>query len=316
MLRFVATRLASAVTTLFVGSIVAFATFNLLPGDLAASLAGQGASPESIAAIRTNLGLDGGLVERYLDWLGNLLTGDLGISLISNVPVSELFAQRLPVTLQLIAASILVALVASGTLALGALRPGSLLDRIAVVWSVVWLSVPVFWVGLLLVLVVAVNWQLLPASGYVSFFDSPVEAVRFALLPAITLGFYMSAILTQFLRTSIVDVMQEDYIRTAQAKGLPMRKVVLYHAAKPSLLPFLTVLGILLGTAVGGTILVEAVFNYPGFGRLFTESILKRDPFIVQNGMLLIIASVIVVNFFVDLVYGVLDPRVRLGDRT
>jgi peptide/nickel transport system permease protein len=313
VLRFVLWRVGGAVATLAAGAVVAFAVFHLLPGDPAAVIGGPGASTEQIDAIRERLGLDDSLPVQFVDWLGRIVRGDLGRSFFSNVPVRELFEQRVPVTLELIVTSTVVALAVSVFLALGALRPGSLLDRMAVAWSIVWLAVPIFWLGVLLALVFGVRAGLVPTSGFVSFLDDPGEAIRFALLPSVTLGFYMSAILTQFLRRSLLDVMQEDYVRTARAKGLRERQVIVGHAAKPALIPFVTVLGILVGTAVGGTILVEAVFNYPGFGRLFVDSILKRDYFVVQGGILLVVVAVIVANLVVDLVYALLDPRIRLS---
>ena len=313
MARYLAGRIAGSIATLAVAAVVAFTVFKLLPGDIAAVIAGRNALPESVEAIREDLGLNRSLPVQFFDWLNRLAHGDLGVSLISNVPVTQLFAERVPVTLELIITSTVVAVVLSIGLSLGALRPGSLLDRFAVVWSILWLAVPIFWLGLLLALGFGVQTNLLPTSGFVSFLDDPREALRFSLLPSITLGFYMSAILTQFLRGSVLAVMREDYIRTARAKGLAQHQIVLGHAAKPALLPFVTVLGLLVGTAVGGTILVEAVFNYPGFGRLLTQAILQRDYYIVQNGILLVVAAVIIVNLIVDIIYGFLDPRIRVG---
>jgi peptide/nickel transport system permease protein len=315
MARYAVLRLAGALTTLFVGAVVAFGVFHLLPGDIAAVIGGPGATQTQLHAIRHNLGLDQGVVPQFFDWLGGVVQGDLGVSLISNVPVSELFAQRLPVTLELILTSLVVALVTSLPLSLGGLRPGSLLDRAAGAWAIVWLSIPIFWLGVLLALLFGVKLALLPTSGYVSFVHDPLQALRFALLPSITLGFYMSAMLTQFLRTSLAATMREDFIRTARAKGLLERQVVIGHAAKPALIPFVTILGILVGTAVGGTIIVEAVFDYPGFGRLFVDSIVKRDYYVVQDGILIVVAAVIVANLLVDLAYGLLDPRIRYGRR-
>lgn len=313
MLRYTIRRVLEAFVTLAIGSVVSFTAFKLLPGDIAAVIAGRNASEASVEAIRHDLGLDRTLPQQYMDWLGRLIHGDLGVSLLSNVPVTELFRQRVPVTLELIATSTILAVVIALVLSLGALRPGSILDRIAIGWSILWLAVPIFWLGLLLGLVFGVEFDWLPTSGFVSFLDSPRDALRFSLLPSVTLGFYMSAILTQFLRGSLMATMREDYIRTANAKGLAPYQVVLGHAAKPALLPFVTVLGVLVGTAVGGTILVEAVFNYPGFGRLLTDSILKRDYYVVQNGIMLVLVAVILVNLIVDLVYGLLDPQIRLG---
>jgi peptide/nickel transport system permease protein len=313
MVRFLARRLAAALATLCVGAVASFVIVHLIPGDIAAVIAGPSASHAQVAALRHDLGLDRGLVSQFVTYVGKLAHLDLGRSFVSNTPVTDLLRERVPVTLELIATSMFVAVITALVLSLGAARPGSWLDRIAALWSVLWLAVPVFWVGLLFGLLFGVRLGWLPTGGYVSFFDDPRAALRFSLLPSLTLGFYMSAMLTQFLSSSLRGVMREDFIRTARSTGLAERDVVLRHAARPALLPFTTVAGLLAGTAVGGTVIVEAVFDYPGFGRLFVESILKRDYYVIQAGILLVVAAVMIVNVVVDVFYAFLDPRIRYG---
>jgi len=314
VLHYLVVRVASAVATLFAGAVVSFGVFHLLPGNVAETIAGLGASQAQIAAIAKNLGLDNGIVVQFFHWLGLLAHGKLGESYVSFVPVTTLLAERLPVTLELIGTSLVVILLTAIPLSLGAVRPGSLLDKLAMIWSILWLSIPVFWVGLVLVELLAVKWRLLPASGFVSFLTSPAQALRYTVLPSVTLGFYLSAIVTQYLRQALLGIMQEDYILAARAKGLSEREVVLHHAVRPALIPFLTVLGVLVGTAVGGTVLIEAVFNLGGFGQMLVSAVIARDYYVVQDSILIIISAVIIMNLIVDILYAIIDPRIRYAD--
>jgi peptide/nickel transport system permease protein len=313
MLNFLLRRAGGTVMTLFVTTIVAFLIFRLLPGDVAAVIAGQGATKAQILQIRQSLGLSGSFIAQYGHWLGQLVFhGSLGESALTGQPVTQLLAQRLPPTLELIAASMIVALGTSIPLSLGALRPGSALDRVGNVWAIVMLSVPVFWLGELLVLAFSLKINIFPPSGYAEFFSNPVGSLPFFALPAISFGLYLSSFLIQFLKPAIRDVLAEDYIRMARAKGISESRVVLRHILPPALIPFITQLGILLGTSVGATIVVEAVFQYPGFGSLFVQAVVQKDFYVVQAGVIVIVGAVVVVNLIVDLFYGLLDPRVRL----
>jgi peptide/nickel transport system permease protein len=312
-MRFVLRRVAECIATLCATAVVAFTVFHLLPGDPAAVVAGEGASSAQVRAIRATLGLSGGILPQFGHWAVNLFHGDLGRSVISNVPVSTLLAQRLPVTLQLIAVSVVVALVVAIPLSLAALRPHSFLDRLVVLWSIVMLSIPVFWLAELFILLFSLKLHWLPASGWVSFFSNPLEALRSSLLGALSFGFYLSSFLIQFLRSALMNVMNEDFILTARAKGLSERSILIHHALRPTMVPFLTVLGIVVGTSVGATIVIEEVFNYPGFGQLFIQAIAESDYYVVQAGILLIVGSVVIMNTLVDVCYGFLDPQMRLG---
>ena len=315
MLRYLGFRLFGGLGTLVGGSIVAFVLFRLLPGDPAAVIAGTHASPERVARIRHEFGLDKSLPAQLLDWWNRLLHLDLGVSTASNVPVTHLLAQRLPVTLVLIGASTIVALALTFLLSVGGLKQGSFWDGLAVGWSVLGLAIPTFWLGILLVLLFAVHLGWLPAAGYVSVFKSPLESLRFLALPAISYGIYLSAIFTQFLHRSFVDVADEDFVLTARAKGLRERSVIVHHAAKPALIPFVTVVGIAVSTSLGFSMLVETIFAYPGFGSLFVTGIRSRDYFVVQAGIMVIVVAVVLVNIVVDLLYLLLDPRIRYAQQ-
>ena len=313
MLNFFLRRAAGTITTLFVTTVVAFLIFQLLPGDVAAVIAGQGATKAQILHIRESLGLSGSFIGQYAHWLSEaLFHGSLGVSALTGEPVTQLLGERLPPTLQLIAASTIVALGTSIPLSVGALRPGSVLDKVGDVWAIIMLSIPVFWLGELLVLAFSLKLSIFPPSGYVDFFSDPLGSLRFFALPAISFGLYLSSFLIQFLKPAIRDVLDEDYIRMARAKGLSERRILLRHILPAALIPFITQLGILLGTSVGATIVVEAVFQYPGFGSLFVRAVQQKDFYIVLAGIVVIVGAVVVVNLIVDLFYGLLDPRVRL----
>jgi peptide/nickel transport system permease protein len=310
-IRYLSGRLLGGLGTLVGGSIVAFVIVHLLPGDPAEVIAGKNASPARVEAIRRSFGLTDSLPEQLVEWWQRLLHLDLGVSTVSNIPVTQLLAERLPATFFLIAASTIIGLMFTVVFSLGGVRRGSAWDRAALGWSVFGLAVPVFWLGILLIIVFAVKLNLLPAGGYVSPWSSPLESLRFLLLPAVTFGVYLSAIFTQFLRRSLVDVMDEEFIRTARSKGLSELNVILHHAAKPALIPLVTVVGIAVPTSLGFAMVVESVFNYPGFGLLFVNAITGRDYFLVQAGIVVIIAAVVVSNILVDISYLLLNPRSR-----
>ncbi|MCU1488604.1 MAG: peptide transporter [Acidimicrobiaceae bacterium] len=313
MRRYLLSRVAGGIGTLAGGSVVAFFVFHLLPGNPAEIIAGTHASAAQVAAIQREFALNQSLVAEFVGWWEHVLQGNLGVSVVSNVPVSHLLAQTLPVTLTLIGASTVVALAFTLVLSLGGLRKGSVLDRIALGWSVVGLSIPTFWLGILAILLFAIHWGWLPAGGYISPYSSPLAGLKSLALPAITFGIYMSAIFTQFLRRSFLDVMREDFVRTARARGLREWQVVARHASKPAMIPFVTVVGIAVSTSLGFAMVVETVFAYPGFGSLFVQAITTRDYYVVQAGIMVIVAAVVVANILVDVAYLFLDPRIRYG---
>lgn len=310
-------RAGQGLVTLLLASVVVFAGVRALPGDPALALAGEEATPETVAAIRDRLGLDGSLVEQYLRFLGSALTGDLGESTRTGTPVTELIAATLPVTAWLSLYAIVVAVVAgmaAGTLA--AVYRGRGVDAAVSGLSLVSLSVPNFWLGLLAILYLAVGLGLFPASGYVAVTDDPLRAVWHLTLPALILGTGLAAIVMRQTRASMVDTLTADFVRTARAKGVSRGAVVLRHALRNSLLVVLTIVGLQLGGLVSGAVVTERIFGLPGFGKLTLDSVFTRDYPVIQGVVLVVTLAYIVINLAVDVLYSVVDPRVRVEGRS
>ncbi len=314
MLAYVGARLIQAVPVLVLASLVIFGFIRLIPGDPALALAGQNATTEQIEALRHRFGLDLPLVAQYLTWISHAARGDLGVSYISDRPVADLIRQRIPATIQLALGSVLVMLLIGGPIGvLAAIRPRNPLMRLVGIIIAIALATPTFWLGLLFILYFSVSRHWLPASGYVSFVESPVDAVTHLLLPALTLGTYGTAVLIRFLSTSITDALQADYVRVAYAKGLRERSVVIRHALKVALPPVVTIMAIQFGQLLGGAVVTESVFGWPGLGRLILDAIGNRDYLVVQSTMLLFVTIFIALNVVADVVYALLDPRIRFG---
>jgi peptide/nickel transport system permease protein len=313
-LAYVGARLFQAVPVLILASLVIFGFIRLIPGDPALALAGQNATTEQIEALRRRFGLDRPLVAQYLTWISHGARGDLGVSYISDRPVADLIRQRIPATIQLALGSALVRLLIGGPIGvLAAIRPRNPLMRLVGIIIAIALATPTFWLGLLFILYFSVSRHWLPASGYVSFVESPVEAATHLLLPALTLGTYGTAVLIRFLSTSITDALQADYVRVAYAKGLRERSVVIRHALQVALPPVVTIMAIQFGQLLGGAVVTESVFGWPGLGRLILDAIGNRDYLVVQSTMLLFVTIFIALNVFADVVYALLDPRIRFG---
>ena len=312
MTAYIARRLLQTIPTLVIASILIWLIVYALPGDPAIAVAGDNAPPEAVEAARARMGLDQPLLTQYLTWTANVLRGDFGQSHITGQEVSEAIGRRLLPTAQLAVVAFAFALLLSIPIAFfGALAPNSLLGRITSAQSVLSLSIPTFWIGILLILFLAVQTRVFPAvSDYVPFWESPGEAMRFLFLPGLTLGIFLSGILGRFLRQSLSETLGRDYVRTARAKGLREGLVLGRHALRNALLPFVTIFGLQLGTFIGGTVVTESVFNYPGLGRLLLQSIEQRDYALIQGATLLIIVAVTLVNLVVDVVYAYLDPRI------
>jgi peptide/nickel transport system permease protein len=276
------------------------------------ALVGENATPEQIADTVKRLGLDQPLAVQYWTWLRNALQGDLGLSIQSREPVVDLIARRIPATIQLgVAATVVGLLLGVPVAVLSALRPNSWLDRTLSGWSALALGVPTFWLGILLILLFAVTLRWLPsASAYVSIFESPWQALRNLALPALTLGVYVSGIFARFLRASLLGELRADYVRTARAKGLPERDVVGRHVMRNALLPFVTIVGLMMATFIGGTVVTEAVFTYPGLGRLLIQAIGTRDYPLIQGCILFILVVFVLINLAVDVLYAYIDPRI------
>lgn len=302
--------------TLLAVSFFTFMLVSLLPGDPAVLILGSGGvSPEAVAALRLELGLDRPLLVRYLDWLGSALTGDLGRSPMTGQAVMDAILARLPVTIQLGVMAIVIALVLAVPLAmLSAYFAGSRLDRAISGIGFALMSVPGFMMAIFLILIFAVNLGWLPATGWIPFSVSPGANLRSALLPALSLAMIELALYMRLLRTDLIDTLQQDYITLARAKGLPSWRIMTRHALKPSSFSLLTVVGLQLGGVISGAIIVEEIFALPGVGRLLYQSILQRDLLMVQGIVLFIATAYVLVNFVVDLCYSLLDPRVRYSD--
>jgi len=314
MLMTVVRRMVMAIPLLFASSIVVFSLVLAVPGDPAVTLAGDNATPERIEAIRVTLGLDQPLVEQYLTWLGNVLQGDLGTSLLSSKSVSDTILERLPVTLSLALTAIVIGLligVPAGVIA--ALNRNRWPDRVATVGASAGMAMPNFWLGLVFVVVFAVKNPWFPPSGYVRITEDPWEWLRHILLPALTLGTAASAEITRQLRGSLSDVLSTDYVRTARAKGLRRWSVVGKHAAKNASIPVVTVVGLQFSLMLGGTVAVERVFGIPGLGSSIVDAVLGKDLPMIQAIVLLLTVAVVFINLAVDIAYGYLNPKVRMA---
>lgn len=314
MLQFVGRRLLVTVPLLFFVSLVVFSFVHVLPGDPAVLFLGEEADAETIARFRTRLGFDRPLPAQYGEWLGRALRGDLGRSLRTNQPVTEAIVQRLPVTLELMAAALVISLAIALPMGiLSAVRRNSGVDLLSTGFALIGFSLPNFWLGLILIYVFALLLRWLPPSGWVPLTASVPENLRAVVLPAVTLGTALAAVVTRQLRSGMLEVLRQDYVRTAQAKGLAPRLVVGKHALKNALIAVVTVVGLQIGGLLGNTIITETLFALPGVGRLMIDAIFSRDFFIVQGVILFLAVGYVVSNLFVDVVYSYLDPRIRLG---
>jgi len=312
--RYLIVRLISVIPTLIGISILVFGINYLIPGDPALIMAGGETSPEVVASLRKQWGLDQPVYVRYLAWLANMLTGNLGDSYFSRQTVTQLVGNALPVTLELALLSLLIAVViAIPTAIVSAVKAGSWFDLAAAALGFVGLSIPGFWLGIMLIYVFAVYLQQLPAGGFTPLSAGLVPNLQSMILPSIALGTFASTQLMRYLRASLLDVLHADYIRTARAKGLRERLVLVRHAVRNALIPFVTVLGVQMGYLLGGTVITESVFALPGIGRLVLTAVLNRDYQVATGIIFLIAASFVLINLLVDLLYPVLDPRVRLG---
>jgi len=311
LLQYLARRLALMVPVAFLVSVAVFALIHLTPGDPARLILGEEASPQAIAALRHELSLDRPLPEQYAIWISHVLRGDLGRSARTHQPVLQAIGERLPATFQLgltaLAWSLLVA-VPLGTIA--ALRRGSAIDVAATGFTVAGVSVPNFFIGLLLILVLSVTLRVFPPGGYAPLTESIPENLRRLVLPAITLGTAGAAINMRFTRSSMIEVLRQDYIRTARAKGASWLRVVTRHALKNALIPVVTIVGLQVGQIIEGAVVTESVFSWPGVGKLAIDSIFGRDYPIIQGIVLLAAFSFMLANLVVDLAYAWLDPRI------
>jgi peptide/nickel transport system permease protein len=312
VLKFFAMRLLTTVPVLILVTFVAFGLVLLIPGDPAVTIAGPDATVEQVAAVRERLGLDRPVVVQYWDWVTGALSGDLGTSLFTSRPVATSISDGLPVTMALAGTALLISLlIAVPTAILSALRRGTWLDRVATVGSSLGIALPSFWLGLVFVLIFSLGLGWLPATGYVAIEEDPAAWLAHILLPALTLGIAGAAESTRQLRGSIIGVLQQDYIRTARAKGLRGRMVIGKHVMKNASVPLVTVLGLQITALLGGAVLVEQVFGVPGLGQIAINAVTTRDVPVIQGIVLVAVLVAVVSNLLVDLAYGYLNPKVR-----
>lgn len=311
---FLIRRLAGAFLVLVLVSLMSFALIWLVPGDPAAAFLDASATPDQVAKLRSALGLDLSLPQQMLGWYGRILSGDLGQSILLNRSVTAALVERLPVTLSLAALALAFAVffgVAAGIVA--AVNHNRWPDQAVMTTALLGLSVPDFWLGLVMVLVFAVSLGWLPSGGFTPFLQSPAEWLRGMILPALTLGLVQVGFIARMARASMLDTLSQDYVRTADAKGLAKLHVVLRHALPNAMIPILTVIGIVSGALLGGAVIVEQVFSIPGIGRLIVGAIASRDFPVLQGGLLFLAVVYLAINLVVDILYAVVDPRVRLA---
>ncbi|NAZ74376.1 ABC transporter permease subunit [Kineococcus sp. T13] len=304
-------RTLQAVVVLLGVSVVTFALVHLVPGDPVRLALGTRFDQATYDALRERAGLDQPLVVQYLQWIGRAVTGDLGVSFRSGDPVTALILERLPATLSLALASILVALLIAVPLGTAsALRPRSFVDGAATVLSQIGISVPEFWMGIMLILLFAGTLGWFPSSGYVPFTEDPALWLRSLVLPAVTTGLVSGSVLTRFTRSSVLEALGAEHVRTARAKGLPPRAVLDWHVLRNALLPLVTVTGVQLAYLLSGVVVVEIVFAWPGLGQLALQAVEARDYPVLQGAVLLFAFVFLLLNLVVDLLYSRLDPRI------
>ncbi|MBB3019739.1 peptide/nickel transport system permease protein [Microvirga lupini] len=312
MLRYIGRRILIAIPTLIIVSLLVFALQKLLPGDPVLTMAGEERDPQVLEYLRQKYRLDDPIPVQYFAWIGSALTGNLGISLRTDIPVLDLIMSKLPVTLELAIMAMIVAL-AIGIPAgiISAVRKGTAVDYTANVIALSGLSIPNFWLGIMLIMLISVRWKLLPASGYVPPTEDLWLNIKTMLMPAFVLGTGLAASLMRHTRSAMLGVMRSDYIRTARAKGLLSRKVILKHALRNALVPIVTLSTLLFGELLAGAVLTEQIFTIPGFGKLIVDAVFNRDYAVVQGVVLCTAVGFIFMNLLADVLYVLVNPRLR-----
>jgi peptide/nickel transport system permease protein len=316
-MKFVIRRLLLAIPILFLVSVLAFSLIHLIPGDPAQVILGEESTPQAYEELRKQLNLDKPIVVQYLIWLGNVLQGNLGMSIISHVPVSKLIAQRLPATIELTIGTFLVAiLIAFPTGILAAVRRGKIADYTSTFLALGGMSIPNFWLGMMAIIFFSVQLGWLPASGYVPITQDLKSNLLAMIWPCLATGLRESAVLMRMLRSSLLEVVNMDFVRTAKAKGLNEFSTIVGHVLRNAMIPVVTTSGLMIAGLLGGLVITESIFSIPGFGRLIVESVYKRDYVTVQGAILVSALLVVLVNLIVDLLYAVIDPRIKAGEGT
>jgi len=312
VLRIAGQRVIGAIPVLIIVSLITFGMMRLIPGDPSAVIGGLSATPAQLALIRADLGLDEPWPMQMAKWYGGLLRGNLGRSILLGQDVLQVTLNRLPITLALSAYALVITLtvgLASGILA--ALRHNTAVDTASMVVAMLGISIPNFFLGLLMIILFAVRLGWLPTGGYTAFTDNPLGWLRTSTMPAVSLALLQMGLLARITRSTMLEVLRQDYIRTARAKGLPAQLVVAKHALANALIPITTVVGIIVSLLISGSVVTETLFSIPGMGQLLTQSVLNRDYPMVQGGLFLVTAFLVMVNILVDVAYAMLDPRVR-----
>ncbi|ACA39787.1 ABC transporter permease [Lysinibacillus sp. fkY74-1] len=306
-------RIILLITTILLVSIITFGVFQILPGDPVRTMLGTEADPTQIENLRSELGLDRPLYEQYVDWMKGLLTGQLGDSIRFSMPVKDLLFDRLPVTMSLAGITLLIVLVISLPLGMFAARRQNKISDVSLsTVTQIGMAVPSFWLGMMLILYVGLQFSFFKISGYIPWTQSVAGALSTLLLPALTIAIPQIAVNFRYVRTAILEQVQLDYVRTIRSKGMSEQNVMYKHVLKNSMIPILTVFGLIMAEVVAGTIIVEQVFSLPGIGQLLITAISNRDFPLVQGIVMYITVAVVMINFIVDILYSVLDPRIRL----
>lgn len=313
MISYLTKRLASLVLSLFVASAVIFLVIEVIPGDPAAYMLGMNARPDTIAALRTELGLDGSVFERYVGWVTGMLQGDFGVSYTYRTPVATMVADRLWISLPLaLYALFLTVVIAFPVGIFAASRRGQAGDYGVIGATQIGVAIPNFWFAMILILVFAINLRWFSAGGFPGWEDGFLQGLKALTLPAVALALPQAAILTRVMRSSLIDVLGEDFMRTARAKGLSTQQAIFRHGLRNALIPVLTIIGLQFAFLLAGGIIIEQVFALPGLGRLVFQSISQRDLVVVESVVMLLVFAVIMTNFLVDLAYALVDPRLRV----
>lgn len=313
MIGYTVRRLAQAIPILLIVSLIAFGIIHLIPGDAATVIGGPSATPQELATIRHNLGLDQPVYIQILTFYKNILHGDLGRSLTLGMPVTQAIIERSPITIGVSIYSLVITIViglVTGIVA--ALNHNRWIDQVATVLALIGVSLPNFWLALVMIVLFSVQLGWLPTGGYIPFTEDPIGWLRTTTMPALSLALLQAGLLTRITRSTMLEVLSQDYIRTSRAKGLPEWKVICKHALANVLMPVVTVLGLILSVLLSGSIVIETIFGVPGIGALLGNAIANRDYPMIQGGLLFVTTALLLLNIVVDVVYTVLDPRVRV----
>ena len=312
MLKYFLKRIIQVIPVLLLSSIIIFSLIRLIPGNPALLLAGPDALPEQIEVITKELGLDKPIISQYFIWISNILKGDFGKSIINGYPVFKLISLKFIATLELAVSGLIVSLLIAFPLGiLSAIKRNGIIEKFTTIFVALGQAIPTFWLGILLVLFFSIKLRWLPPSGRIEFTENPELALKLIILPAFTLGVYTASVLTRFLKTSVLEILTLDYVLTARAKGLSEWIVIFRHVIKNALIPFVTVLGLQFGAFLGGSVVTESIFDWPGLGRLMLQSIHTRDYPVLQGTILVVVFGFVIVNLIIDLLYSFLDPKIR-----